>query len=194
MVTTTTASAVCSSLEMPKPRRIPRKRTGRPPKRQIDSHSTPRQTPLTAAERYWSAEECDLFEYLYSDVVDWSQRNASRQISQLMQERGFQRTETQVRTHVQKWRIKMAKREKFALASIPLVNTDFQPLELSHNSPAMQTELLEPSIEEYSTNPDQSVQSDRQPLMCSEENMEHSGAEHNPLEDLLSTGMGVPSE
>ena len=179
---------------MPKSRRTPRKRT---PKRQIDSHNTPRQTPLTAAERYWSVEECDLFEYLYNDVVDRSQRNASRQISQLMQERGFQRTETQVRTHAQKWRIKMAKRERFALASIPLpplVNTDFQPLEFSHNSPAMQTELLEPSIEEYSTNPDQDVQKDHQTLMCSEENIDHSGAEHNPLEDLLSTGMGVPSE
>lgn len=197
---TTTSVAMCSSLETPKPCCAPKKKQGRPPKPRVSRYKKLPASliPLTAKERYWSPEECNLFEYLYVEVVDWKKPNAPRQISELMLSWGYKRTETQVRTHVQKWLIRLAKQGKAVPRSslpVPLIEADFfQQLDFSVQSPAVQTDPVEPGVEEMIATPDQDVVECEIPLECSEKNLSSSGVEYNRLEELLPMEMNPLSE
>lgn len=138
----TTAAAVLSSLEtliLPTSPPISsppqKKRRGRPPILPFFPLSpkivNPRR-PLTAKERYWSKEECQVFEELYMKVVDRTTSLVSTQISKLMAERGFNRTTAQVRSHTQKFLLRMAKNKK---PEFPLNEADFAELDLSSPVP-----------------------------------------------------------
>jgi hypothetical protein len=135
----TTAAAVHSSLETPILLATPsiisppqKKRRGRPPKHTPKAISSPPKRVLTAKERYWSEEECRLFEYLYFNVVDQTKPLVSLQISKLMAEAGFNRTVPQIRTHTQKWLIRITKTGKLTTKpALPLNESDFAELNFS---------------------------------------------------------------